>query len=246
MKIQKLPWAGIRVDLESTAIVIDPLFHFPSKLGEPHESFLPLEAYGPAAAVLVTHQHPDHFDPEAIISAYGSDIPVFVPKEIMNIATTNGLSNVTGAAIGDTFTIGPFTIIAANSVDGSGDPQVSWIVQGDGKQMIHAGDTLWHGYWWKMVKAFGTFDVACLPVNGAVTRFPGVTPTSDQPICLTPEQAVTAAEILGVKMLIPIHYKAAHNPPIYTQTPDLINRLTQSAQDRINVSILQTREVFTI
>ncbi|NHN32659.1 MBL fold metallo-hydrolase [Paenibacillus agricola] len=246
MNIQKLPWAGIRVEVENTAIIIDPLYHFPAKLGEPQESFFPLESYGSAAAVLITHQHADHFDPQAIISAYGSDVPVFVPVEIVNLATTNGLKRVTGATIGETFTLGPFTIIEANSVDGSGDPQVSWIVRGGGKQMIHAGDTLWHGYWWKMVKTFGAFDAACLPINGAVTQFPGVTPFSDQPICLTPEQAVTAAEILRAHTLIPIHFKAAHHPPIYTQTPNMMNRLTQSAMGRINLSILQTKEVFTI
>ncbi|RED61837.1 MBL fold metallo-hydrolase [Cohnella lupini] len=246
MNIQKLPWAGIRVEVESTAIVIDPLYHFPNKLGEPQELFYPLESYGPATAVLITHQHADHFDPQGIISAYGSDIPVFVPKEIRDLVTSSGLGNVTGAAIGDVFTVGPFTITAAHSVDGSGDPQVSWIVRGDGKQMIHAGDTLWHGYWWKMVKAYGEFDAACLPVNGAVTQFPGVTPPSDQPICLTPEQAVMVAEILGAKTLIPIHYKAAHNPPIYTQTPNMMNRLTESAQGRVNLSVLQTNEKFSV
>ncbi|MFC0332436.1 MBL fold metallo-hydrolase [Paenibacillus sepulcri] len=246
MEIQKLPWAGIRVELESSAIVIDPLYHFPAKLGEPNELFFPLESYGPVAAVLITHQHADHYDPQAIISAYGSDVPVFVPEEIVDLAASNGLGRVTGAPVGSTFTIGPFTIIAAQSVDGSGDPQVSWIVRGGGKQMIHAGDTLWHGYWWKLVKAFGTFDAACLPVNGAVTQFSGVWPHSDQPICLTPEQAVTAAEILGAKTLIPIHYKAVHQPPIYTQTPEMMNRLTYSAGNRVNLNILQTREIFTI
>ncbi|CAM4179075.1 L-ascorbate metabolism protein UlaG (beta-lactamase superfamily) [Paenibacillus endophyticus] len=246
MNIQKLPWAGIRVELESTAIAIDPLYHFPEKLGEPHESFFHLEAYGPAAAVLITHQHPDHFDPRAIIAAYGSDVPVFVTEEIVDIAVSSGLTRVTGLAIGVPCTIGPFTFLAAHAVDGSGDPQVSWIVRGGGKQIIHAGDTLWHGYWWKFVKAFGKFDVACLPVNGAVTQFPGVTPPSDQPICLTPEQAVTAAEILGAKTLIPIHYKAAHHPPIYTETSDIPNRLAKSGQDRIQIRFLQTKEVFSI
>ncbi|QGQ97333.1 MBL fold metallo-hydrolase [Paenibacillus psychroresistens] len=246
MNIQKLPWAGIRVELEDSSVVIDPLYHFPAKLGEPNEPFFPLESFGSVAAVLITHQHADHFDPQAIIAAYGADVRVFVPVEIVNLATTNGLSNVSGAALGETFVIGPFTIIAANSVDGSGDPQISWIVRGGGKQMIHAGDTLWHGYWWKLVKAYGTFDVACLPVNGAITQFPGVSPFSDQPICLTPEQAVMAALILGANTLIPIHYKAAHHPPLYTQTPDMMNRLIENAKDRINLSVLQTKEIFTI
>lgn len=246
MNIKKLPWAGIRIEMEKLSIVIDPLYHFPEKLGKPQEPLYPLSSFGPAAAVLITHQHPDHFDPQAIIDAYGSEIPVFVPREIAAVAVQSGLKHVTGVDVGEACTVGDFTIIAAPSADGSGDPQISWIVRGEGKQIIHAGDTLWHGHWWKLVKAYGEFDAACLPVNGAVTQFPGVSPHSNQPICLTPEQAVTAAEILRAKTLIPIHYKTANHPPIYTQTPDLLNRLTQSAENRVKLAILQTNELVEI
>ncbi|MFD0698865.1 MBL fold metallo-hydrolase [Paenibacillus sp. GCM10027628] len=247
MNIQKLPWAGIRVQFETTSIAIDPLFHFPSKFGEPHEPMLPLSDFGSVDAVLITHHHGDHFDPEAIAMFYGSDIPVFMPLESLEIAGSGKLTNVRGIVLGESVQVGALTATATYSVDGMGDPQVAWIVQGGDKKMIHCGDTLWHGYWWKIAKTYGPLDAVCLPVNGAVLELPGMTP-SGQPISMNPEQAASAAVILGAAAWIPIHYGVIHHPPIYRQTPDLFERLhaAAAAQDRVKLILLNTKESFTL
>ncbi len=246
MIIQKLPWAGIRVQSGTTNVVIDPLYHFPSKFGQPHEPFYPFDEFGPVDAVLITHHHQDHFDPYAITAYYGSDIPVYLPQQTVELARNTSLTNVRGASIDESFTIGDLTATATYSVDGVGDAQVAWIVEGGGTKLIHCGDTLWHGYWWKIAKAYGPFDAACLPVNAAVLELPGMTP-SGQPITLSPEQAVSAATLLGAKSLVPIHYVAIHTPPIYTETPDIINRLTKAVVElELNLAILNTKETLTL
>ncbi|MEW9700940.1 MBL fold metallo-hydrolase [Paenibacillus sp. SI8] len=246
MNIQRLPWAGIRVQFETTSIVIDPLYNFPSKFGQPHEPMHALHEFGPVDAVLITHHHGDHFDPEAIVAFYGENIPVYLPAESLELARDTKLTNVHGVALGDSIQIGTLTAAPTYSVDGMGDPQVAWTVQGGGKKMIHCGDTLWHGYWWKIAKTYGPFDAVCLPVNGAVLQLPGVTP-SGQPISLTPEQAVSAAVILGAANLVPIHYGAVHHPPIYNQTPDLYNRLeAAAAKAEVNLTLLKPKEFITL
>lgn len=245
MNIQKLPWAGIRVQFETTSIVIDPLFHFPTKFGEPNEPLYPLNEFGPVDAVFITHHHMDHFDPEAIAAFYGEAIPVYMPVESVETAGKSKLTNITGAAVGTSFDIGSLSVTATYSVDGTGDPQVAWIVQGGDKKLIHCGDTLWHGYWWHIARTYGPFDAACLPVNGAVLELPGMTP-SGQPICLTPEQAVSAAVVLGAGTLIPIHYGVIHHPPLYRQTPDLWDRLKASADGTMDLTILQAKEMYTL
>jgi L-ascorbate metabolism protein UlaG (beta-lactamase superfamily) len=123
---------------------------------------------------------------------------------------------------------------------------VAWILEAEGKKIIHAGDTLWHGHWWNIANQYGPFDATCLPVNGAVIQEEGMT-YSDQPICLTPEQAVSAAQILGAKMLIPIHYGAFHNPPIYNETPDIIERLTAASTAKgVPIHLLKNSENIAI
>lgn len=246
MNIQRLPWAGIRISSGNRTIVIDPVSRIPEKFGEPREPMYPLEYFGKADAVLVTHLHDDHFDPAAIAAAYGASVPVYVPQEVADTARAAGLSGVIGAAVGTTYELGDGVMItAAPSVDGVGDVQIAWIVEGAGRRVIHCGDTLWHGYWWTVAKSYGPFHAAFLPVNGAVLEMPGRMPSA-QPICLTPEQAVSAAAVLGAELLVPIHYGAVHYPPIYTETPNILPRLATAAEGRVKLSVMKPTETMAL
>lgn len=243
MIIQKLPWAGIRVQVGETSVAIDPLFHFPAKFGQSHEPLVPLNEFGVVDAVLITHHHGDHYDPEAIALFYGTNIPVYMFHE--SLQSSEVLTNIQGVSLGQSLQIGALTATASYSVDGVGDPQISWIVQGEDKTIIHCGDTLWHGYWWKMVREYGPFDAVCLPVNAAVVEFPGLTP-SGQPITLSPEQAISAAIVLEAKVLLPIHHRAIHSPPLYRETPNIEERLQTAAPEQLTIALLKTHESITI
>ena len=39
-------------------------------------------------------------------------------------------------------------------------------------------DTTFHGYWWRMARRHGPFDVVFAPINGAVVNFPHLQPPS--------------------------------------------------------------------
>ncbi|SDW07135.1 MBL fold metallo-hydrolase [Paenibacillus sp. CF384] len=247
MKIVKLPWAGIKLEHNHTSIVIDPFYNFPADLGTPAGKLIPLDEFGKPDAVFLTHVHPDHFDPEAIKQFYGESIPIYVPIEVVEYVAGYGLTSVVGVTLKDVVTVGAFSIVPTFSVDGLGDPQVAWIVKAGGKTVIHCGDTLWHGYWWKMKQDHGPFDAAFLPVNGPVVQLPFIMPASKQPIVMTPEQSVSAAMALEVNYLVPIHYELVNNPPYYTPTADIISRVNQSAEEnQVKVKWLEAKETLTL
>lgn len=246
MNIQKLSWAGIRIEAADFAIFIDPITRILEEFGGAREPMYPLSYFGKADAVLITHLHEDHFDPAAIIEAYGVAVPVYVPAGTEDAARAAGLENVTGVAAYSSFELGGnVKVTALPSVDGLGDIQVAWVVDGAGHKVIHCGDTLWHGYWWSFAQHYGPFDAACLPVNGAVLELSGMMP-SGQPICLTPEQAIAAAAILGAKTLVPIHYATMQYPPIYNETPNISGRLSAASEGKVQVSMIQSTEKITL
>ncbi|WP_442598761.1 MBL fold metallo-hydrolase [Neobacillus sp. D3-1R] len=249
MFIQKLSWAGIKVSLGTTSILIDPIEN-PKKFfqlgGNPKENLIKFSDLGEIAAILITHLHDDHFDPESIIETFGTDIPVYVSYDSVKEVKKSKLTNVIGVGIGESLNIEELQITATWSMDGFGSEQVAWIVEGGTQKIIHCGDTLWHGYWWKIERLFGPFDMAFLPINGAEIDIP-IMEASGQIACMNPEQAVSAANLLKAKTLVPIHYKTFDNPPYYKETTEMMDRLFHAAQNsNINLALLETMEVLNL
>ena len=88
--------------------------------------------------------------------------------------------------------------------------------------------------------AYGPFDVAFLPINGAIIQ--SRTPPSGLPASMTPEQAVAAADILNAKALCPIHY-GGNDPPSYVEFPDVERAVREAAKARrVNLSLVQPGE----
>jgi len=233
MRMRRLGWAGVEIEFDNKTLLIDyvqdtsPLV----QLRSPNEPFPPSSQPGNAAVVLLTHLHADHADPGAIAAAVRSGAPVFRPApaagtEADRALTAHAEEQFAGQNLATEIieeweerNVGSFRIFSAPAVDGFGDPQLSWIVECGGRRIIHAGDTLFHGYWWRIANKFGPFDIAFLPINGPVVDFPLLQPASTIEAVMTPEQAATAANILKARSVVPIHYGSLHKPPMYIETP---------------------------
>ncbi|SMO60206.1 MBL fold metallo-hydrolase [Melghirimyces algeriensis] len=251
MRLQKLPWAGILLQTKQMSFLIDPLGNPATSdrsagqtlLGTPREPIVPLSDIQNVSSILITHIHPDHFEPTSILEAFGADIPLFMPEESVHVAEKAGFSNVIGMQTGKSIQQDHVVITATYSVDGFGTPQIAWIVEADGRKIIHCGDTLWHGYWWKIRQMHGPIDVACLPVNAPVLKVSGLDKQSAIEAAMSPEQAVEAAYLLDVNTMIPIHFGTFHNPPYYIETDNLIDRLlSRSRQYSLDVRMMKTGE----
>jgi L-ascorbate metabolism protein UlaG (beta-lactamase superfamily) len=126
--------------------------------------------------------------------------------------------------------IGPFRITAAPAVDGVGDPQRTYIVEAGGFRILHAGDTMNHGYWWAIAQQAGPIDVAFMPINAPVVNLPHLQPPSPFHAVMSPEEAVVAATILGASTVVPIHYGDIKVPNAYEETENHISRFKSRAE----------------
>jgi L-ascorbate metabolism protein UlaG (beta-lactamase superfamily) len=246
MYIQRLAWAGIKISTDDFSIVIDPLFNTVEAsrfMGNPRTEAVPLKEQS-AQLALVTHLHPDHYDPPTLRSCLTPRGRVLCAREIAPRLNTDHLPH-REMEVYKSLTVNDVTITAVPAMDGLGDDQVSWVIEMQGKRFIHCGDTLWHGFWWRIAKRFGPFDVAFLPINGAQVQFPGLTP-SGIPSALTPEQAVAAAHLLQAQAVVPIHYGMFHHPPIYAELPHVEETFRELAKAKqIIPLVIQPGNAFT-
>ena len=261
MKVRWLGWAGVEVEEQGERVVIDPLEDAAAvfaPLGE-QVAGMPLPevvAAAPGAtAGLVTHLHRDHADAAALATALSPAAETYEPRSyggdgLEQLATAQADHELTAAGLPrrpveawSTVSAGPFTLTALPAVDGTGDPQVSWLIEASGKRVLHLGDTMFHGWWWRIAERFGAPHAVFAPINGARLTLPHRRPSSPLAGALDPEQAALAAELLRAERLVPIHYGGYDIEGVYEPVPDALERV-KAASDRL--SALGVGEVLEI
>jgi L-ascorbate metabolism protein UlaG (beta-lactamase superfamily) len=246
MRVRRLGWAGLEIEADGAVAIVD-LFEdvgwMAEYVGDARGPLPPPEAAGRVDVALVTHLHSDHTDAAAIARALAPDgLLLRPPREpgegletiALEVAERgieeHGLA-VREVAAWEGVERGPFTLTAVPAVDGLGDPQVSWVIAADDQRILHAGDTLFHGSWWRTAMRHGPFDAVFLPVNGAVVDFPNRQPASALPASMDPLQAATAAHLLRARLAVPIHYDTLHRPPTYAQVDDPADAFAAAAAE---------------
>jgi len=243
LTIRRLAWAGVELRCETGTAVIDLVEDFPWLAGDPPAGQIPPSPEPASAAVaLVTHLHRDHADPVALARTLRPGGVVLRPEhargngtEVALVAEREAAFDISGLntrVVGwwDTVTVGPFTVTALPAADGFGDPQVSWFVAVGGSRVLHAGDTLFHGWWWRIALRHGPFDAVFLPIGGAVVDLPARQPPSPLAAGMDPTQAAVAAKLLGAALIVPIHYGPLHQAANYRQVEDPAGALKSAAR----------------
>ncbi len=244
MRCRYLGWAGLELEHDGARLVIDPL-RDPTAVfaaAGPAAATAPMPELTPPApgalAGLVTHLHRDHADARALQDALSPSAPVHLPAAGPlpppgDAGVRLSRSELAAARLElrpldpwETTEIGPFTVTALPAADGTGDPQLSWAVAAGDRRIVHAGDTMFHGWWWRAAAVAGPFDAAFLPVNGAVVAFPWRRPASPLPAVMSPDQAVQAAQALDAACVVPIHFGGFDLEPYYRSEPDAAERFT--------------------
>lgn len=213
MKIQRLAWAGIKIEVEQTTLFVDA-----TSYEQQNDMKLTVETENRHA--VITHHHPDHYDPEALKTVFDKRSRLFCHESVLPWVDTRELRTQSVAMyqpVDISRWTGDLVAIPVPAVDGFGHPQVSWVIQGGAKKIIHCGDTLWHGYWRDIAISYGPFDMVFMPINGARLN-QGRVRDVGMPAVLTPQQAIIASKLLNGKVVCPIHYgRASEN---YFETPD--------------------------
>ena len=134
LRVQKLAWAGVRLQLGESTLFIDPLINrnvWEDALADP---LIPVDVERGDRFVLVTHRHPDHFDPIAVRKILGDAGVLVCDSDVAPLAAGEGF-RVRLAYLYEPVLLGDFTATAVPAMDGYGDPQISWVVSAAGKRV---------------------------------------------------------------------------------------------------------------
>lgn len=240
MKLRYLGWSGVEIEHDGQTLLIDYIENGTAIFSD--RQFAQPSKPGKAIAALVTHLHGDHADPAVLKKALAKDAPVFRPEPTPGNAEIQSWTK----PVEDAFhqlrlpthimvpwtecQVGPFRIIAVPAVDGLGDPQRTYIVEAGGIRILHAGDTMNHGYWWAIGQRAGSISVAFVPINAPVVNLPHLQPPSPFHAVMSPEEAAVAAKIVGANTVVPIHHGGINVPNIYVETENHLNRFKRRAE----------------
>ena len=186
VEITLIKHASLEIRFKGLSIQVDPV----SKLGERVTDYA--AAFPKAGFILVTHEHFDHFDKDAIAALTGPETRMLTNSrcaEMLGYGTV--LANGDAAEL--TADIHLDAVPAYNTTEGHQQfhpkgRDNGYVLTIGGLRIYIAGDT-------EDIPEMADIhdiDVAFLPVN--------------QPYTMTPEQCVRAATLLSPKVLIPYHY----------------------------------------
>ncbi|WPU95387.1 MBL fold metallo-hydrolase [Mucilaginibacter sabulilitoris] len=238
----RITWIGhssILIEIDGKRILTDPVWgdraSF-SKLIGPKRFFKPpllLSELPPLDAVIISHDHYDHFDKDTIKYFAGSTIPFYCSVGVGQYLRKWGIvaNYITEMDWGDSVMIGNDIVVTATpSRHFSGRGIInrnetlwsSFVIKGPMHNIYFGADSGWSPSFAEIGEAFGPFDLTTLEVGAYGKYWPD--------IHMGPDHATNAHLALKGKLMMPIHYGTFNLAPHAWYEP--VERLEKLAADK--------------
>ena len=211
-QVQWLGHATLRLRLAGVVLLVDPVF---APVVTPLPPFGPPRASPPplgvrdladVAAVLVSHDHYDHFEPATVNALARGGARCFLP---LRVAAGEGLDcAVTELDWGEAARLDPLllTLQPAQHESGRGlfdrDRSLwgAWLIEGGGKRVYVSGDGGYGAHFAALGAVAGGIDLAVLSVGGYAPR------RTNSGVHMDPEESVQAFLDLGARRALVVHW----------------------------------------
>lgn len=210
-------WIGhatMLIRVAGVTVLTDPVFA---------ESMTPLPPFGPLRvvppglpidslpridAIVVSHNHYDHYEPDAIRRIAARDRPLCLVPLRVRPEHDLGCERFAALDWGESATRGAVTLRFLPAQHESGRSMFdrnrtlwgSWLIEGSGRKVYFAGDTGFGPHFASIAAQYGPIDLAILPVAAHLPRNPNAL------LHIGPDDAIRAFVALGARRMVAMHW----------------------------------------
>jgi len=218
LAVTRILHGSLVLEVAKTRLLVDPWFHSELLTRQTEPLGLTPERLPEAAAVLITHKHAGHFDPDALAEIAKKTPRAIAPPPVADALRALGFAEVTPLDWWDRTTVGTATVTAVPAEHSAREN--GYVIVTDHVRTYVGGDTRWFDGLVDIATAFPDLDVAFLPIGGE--RLMGFRRT------MNPEEAAKAAALLKPRRVIPISYGAAGGFPFVWYADDPTKRFREA------------------
>ena len=215
VSVTRIVHGSVVVSLHGTRVLVDPWMDAGWVFRQTEALGLVPDTLPTVRALLLTHEHRDHYDP-ALLRRIAPRIPlVLTPPGLADRVRELGFTNVVALDWWETARVDDVAVTAVPANHPAHEN--GYVLEREGRRVYVAGDTRPFPELVDVATRFPKVDVALLPIGGQ--RLLGVLRE------MTPEQAAAAAKLLDARRVIPIHYGETGGAPFYWYAGDPVGRL---------------------
>lgn len=196
LSVVRIGHATVLLDFDGEFVLADPWFTESSQYHHGEPLGMSLSSLPKLSAVLVSHEHYDHFDIDAFSAYPDKDVPFFVVPGIADKARKAGFRNVRELQAWQSATTGSLTITAAPGEHSVAE--VTYVLAGKGRTVYFAGDTKLIAALDELPRRFPKIDLALLPVNGLKVF--------GKEVVMSADEAAQLTRALRPRVAVPMHY----------------------------------------
>lgn len=187
------------LEIGGRTFLSDPWFTSTASYRPGEPTAMDVAALPELAGVLISHEHYDHCDLDALAGYRDLGVPLIVAPTVRQTALDHGFGNVTVLEPWQSIEIGGVEITAAPGKHGV--YEITFVLRSGSESIYFAGDTMLIPALEELPRRFGRIDVALLPTNGLCVR-----PLNDLQVVMNAADAAQLTAIIRPKLVIPHHY----------------------------------------
>jgi L-ascorbate metabolism protein UlaG (beta-lactamase superfamily) len=188
------------LELGGLRVLTDPWFTQTATYYQGEPVAVRVEDLGRIDAVVVSHEHDDHCDLDALVAGgFDLGVPLLGPGTVTALAREKGFRDVRTIEAWEATAVGDLTVTATPGQHGV--HEVTFVIQAFGRTVFFGGDSLRVPELDEIPARFGPVDLVVLPTNGLCIR-----PLGLEQVVMDAEQAAALTAVLRPSVAVPHHY----------------------------------------